>query len=50
MPLNFRKLFAIAPTIIRLSAFSNRLDKIFIFVETFEPPIIQVTGFFFFYY
>ena len=48
MPLNLRKLFAIAPTITRLSAFSNKLDKIFILVDTFEPPIMQVTGFFLF--
>ena len=48
MPFNFRKLFAMAPTITRLSAISDKLDRIFIFVETFDPPIIQVTGFFLF--
>ena len=46
MPLNFKKLLAIAPTIIRLSVFSDNLDKIFILVDTFEPPIIHVIGFF----
>ena len=35
IPLNLRKLFAIAPTITRLSDFSDKLDKIFILVETF---------------
>ena len=38
-------LFAIPPTIIMLSNFGIKFFIIPIFVEIFEPPIIQVIGF-----
>ena len=47
-PLNFKKLFAIAPTIIRLFVFFDKFKRTFILVDTFDPPIIDVTGFFLF--
>ena len=46
--LNFKKLFAIAPTIIRLSVFLDKFKRTFILVDTFDPPIIDVTGSFLF--
>ena len=45
-PLNIKKLFAIAPTIAILSTFLIKLLITPIFEDTFEPPIIQVIGFF----
>ena len=45
-PLNFIKLFAIAPTIIKLSIFFIKEVISPILVEILEPPIIQVVGFF----
>ena len=47
-PLKVKKLLAIAPTIIKLSIFLIKFVITLILVDIFEPPIIQVTGFFIF--
>ena len=44
-PLFFKILLAIPPTIIRLSNLGIKFLINPIFVEIFEPPIIQVIGF-----
>ena len=44
-----KKLLAIAPTIIILFTFFKRLVITLIFVEIFDPPIMQVTGSFLFF-
>ena len=40
-----RNVFAIAPPIIILSTFLIKLSRSWIFVETFDPPMIATTGF-----
>ena len=44
-PLDFKKVFAMAPTITRVSTFSNRFSITPILSETFEPPRIAAKGF-----
>ena len=44
--LKVKKLLAIAPTMIKLSIFLIKFVITLILVDIFEPPIIQVTGFF----
>ena len=46
LPLNFIKLFAMPPIIIKLSTFLIKEIISPILVEIFDPPIIQVVGFF----
>ena len=47
-PLKVKKLLAIAPTTTILFTFFIKLLITLIFVEIFDPPIIQVTGSFLF--
>ena len=43
-PLNIKKLFAIAPTMNHIIYIFNQIEMTLIFVEIFDPPIMQVIG------